>query len=64
MKDSEIEALNIGNKRLVNENKALKVDLKEVTKEFEFSKIECRDSTLKLERQIEVLEDELKTRIL
>jgi hypothetical protein len=32
VKDSEIEALNIGNKRLVNENKALKVDLKEVAK--------------------------------
>ena len=57
VKDSEIEAIKIGNKRLVDGNKALKADLKEVAKEFHLSKF---DSTPKLERQIQVL----KTRIL
>jgi hypothetical protein len=54
----------LGNKRLVDENKALKADLKEVAKELHLSKLESRDSTQKLERQIEVLEDDLKTQIL
>ena len=61
VKDSEIEAIEIGNKRLVDDNKTLKADLKEVAKDLNLSKLENRDSTLKLERKIEVLEDDPKT---
>ena len=64
VKDSEIESLKIRNKRLVDDNKTLKADLKEVAKDLNLSKLENRDSTQKLERKIEVLEDDLKTQIL
>ena len=64
VKDAEIEALKIGNKRLVDDNKTLKANLKEVAKEFDLSKLDCRDSTKLLERQIEVLEYNLKNKIL
>ena len=64
VKNSKIETLKIVNKRLVDENKALKADLKEVAKELNLSKLENRDSTQKLERKIEVLENDLKTQLL
>ena len=60
VKDSEIKALNNENKNLVAENKTLRSDLKEVSKNLYVSKIESTDFVNKLERKIEVLKDNLK----
>ena len=62
LKDSEIEALTAGNKKLTTENKALKVDLEKVSEELNFERIEYKDYVNKFEREKDVLIDNLITK--
>ena len=60
VQDSDIKELNIKNWNLVAENKTLRSDLKEVSKNLDVSQIESKEFINKLEWKIEELKDNLK----
>ena len=56
LKDEEIDNVKVKNKNLVSENKTLRKDLKNLTKELDLFKCESLQSKRKLESKIELLE--------
>ena len=61
LKEVEVEPTKARNNLLVTENKALKADVKELSKELNLSKLEGDETTNYFKKQIEFLEKSLKT---
>ena len=61
LKEVEVEPTKARNNLLVTENKALKADVKDLSKELNLSKLEGDETTNYFKKQIEFLEKSLKT---